>query len=102
MKTIILSILLLQIASCNSRQEVIKISSSYCLNTSDKAIEQAEKKWVEIYGKSIYEKKPFKAKIKNDTIWVIQGSLSKWQNGGVPYAEINAKNCEFIKITHGK
>lgn len=102
MKTIILIILLLQIGSCNSRPEVIKANSNYCLNTSDKAIKQAERKWFEIYGNSIYDKRPFTAELKNDTIWIIQGSLSKWQNGGVPYSEINAKNCEFIKITHGK
>jgi len=102
MKNIILSILLLQIGSCNSRQEIIKANDSYCLNSSDKAIKQAEKKWFEIYGNSIYNKKPFVAELKNDTIWIIKGSLSKWKNGGVPYAEINAKNCEFIKVTHGK
>jgi hypothetical protein len=102
MKAIILYLMLLQIGSCTSRQEVIKANSSYCLNTSEKAIEQAEKKWLEIYGNSIYDKKPFVAKLENDTIWVIQGSLNSWQKGGVPYAEINAKNCEFIKVTHGK
>jgi hypothetical protein len=102
MKVIIICLFVLQINSCNSNDEVIKANSSYCLNTSDKAIEQAEKKWLEIYGSSIYDKKPFIAKLENDTIWIIQGSLKSSQKGGVPYAEINAKNCEFIKVTHGK
>jgi hypothetical protein len=93
---------MLQIHSCNTNSEVIKANENYCLKTNIEAIKQAENKWFAIYGKSIYDKKPFTAKLINDTIWVIQGTLSKWKQGGVPYAEINAKNCEFIKVTHGK
>jgi hypothetical protein len=102
MKTVILILIILQIGSCSSRQEIIKANSNYCLNSSDKAIEMADKKWLEIYGNDIYNKKPFTAEFKNDTIWIIQGTLSRLKKGGVPYAEINAKNCKFIIVTHGK
>lgn len=102
MKVILIFLFALQINGCSSNQEVIKANNTYCLNTSTKAIEQAEKRWLEIYGTSINSKKPFTAKLINDTIWIIEGTLSKRESGGVPYAEINAKNCEFIKITHGK
>lgn len=93
---------MLQINSCDTHQVIIKANNAYCIKTSTEAIEMAEKKWLQIYGTSINNKKPFIAKLLNDTIWIIQGSLKKMENGGVPYAEINAKNCEFIKITHGK
>ena len=88
--------------SCNTNQELINANKTYCLKTSTEAIEMAEKKWLQIYGTSINSKKPFIVKLVNDTIWIIEGSLSKMGTGGVPYAEINAKNCEVIKITHGK
>jgi hypothetical protein len=72
------------------------------LKTSTEAVDVASKKWFEIYGDGVYDKKPFTVELKDDTIWVVQGTLSKWKDGGVPYAEINARNCEFIKIIHTK
>ena len=45
---------------------------------------------------------PFVASLKKDTIRVVKGTLEKGMRGGVPYAEINAKNCQIIMVTHGK
>lgn len=71
-----------------------------CVSDSEKAIEIAEQKWLSIYGERIYDKKPFNAKLI-DNIWIVEGTLH-YSKGGVPYAEINADNCEIIKVSHGK
>jgi hypothetical protein len=52
--------------------------------------------------KKIYSKKPFKAKLVNDTIWVVCGTLPKGRKGGVPYIEINKRDCKIFKVKHGK
>ena len=93
---------LMVVISCTSKQPLIRINSSFCLNNSSAAIKLAEKEWLRIYGNHIYEKEPFKASLKNDTIWVVKGTLEKGMRGGTPYAEINAKNCQIIMLTHGK
>lgn len=52
------------------------------------AIKIAEAIWLPIYGEKIYKKKPFVAKLINDKIWVVEGTLKNYMLGGVPYAEI--------------
>ena len=95
----IISIICALFISCKEKNATNK---NYCLNSQEKAIELAEKEWLSTYGNSIYSKKPFKAKLINDSIWVVTGSLPYSENGGVPTAEINAKNCKFILVSHGK
>ena len=99
-KKLIISIALIVLISCN--QKNIKSHESFCLKDSKSAIEMTEEKWLEIYGKSIYKDKPFKAELINDTVWLVYGSLPKGYVGGTPQAEINAKTCVIIKIIHGK
>lgn len=65
------------------------------------AIKVAEAIWYPIYGESIYQKKPFKAELKNE-VWIIKGSLPSGMKGGVPYIEIQKKDCKILKVTHGK
>ena len=66
------------------------------------AIIIAEREWIKLFGEGIKEKKPFTATLKSDSIWVIQGTLPSNFDGGVPYAEINAKTCQILEISHGK
>jgi len=88
---------------CVDKKSEIVLNKTFCLNSQTKAIKLAQKEWYKLYGKSnINKKKPFIAELKDDTLWIIRGSLPKNYLGGVPYAEINAKTCEIIKITHGK
>jgi hypothetical protein len=101
MKNIIFISLFLFI-SCIKRETKISLDKTYCLNNQDEAVKMAEKMWLEHYGESIYNAKPFKAKIKNDSIWIITGTLPEDYDGGVPYAEINAKNCKILSFKHGK
>jgi len=62
----------------------------------------AEKKWIEVYGKSIEKQKPYAVKKKNDSIWIVHGTFSKPTIGGVAYAEVNIKTKQVIKYTHGE
>lgn len=76
---------------------------NFCLNNEVDAIKLAEKEWLTIYGNDVINsKKPFKAELINDSIWVVKGTLSFGELGGVPYAEINAINCKFIVVIHEK
>lgn len=87
--------------SCNKQTSNNNHNQELCIENQKEATELAEKEWLKVYGKNINKKKPFKAKLENDSIWIVEGALHT-DLGGVPYAEINAKTCEIIKITHGK
>lgn len=78
-----------------------KFDKSYCLQDDIAAIKLAEVEWFSAYGKSIYQNQPFMAEIKNDSIWIVKGTLH-FDTGGVPLIEINARNCEVLKMMHGK
>lgn len=92
-------LILISISSCKNK---IELDKKYCSNNENSATKIAEKEWLKIYGKEIYKQTPFIVKLKNDTIWVVEGTLPENSDGGVPYAEINAKTCEILKIIHGK
>ncbi|WP_374441370.1 NTF2 fold immunity protein [Epilithonimonas sp.] len=72
---------------------------------SDKeiALTLAEKTWKNAYGKSTIDRqKPFATKKKNDSIWIVSGTMSKPAIGGVAYAEVNVKTKKVINYTHGE
>ncbi len=73
-------------------------------NITDKEliISIAEKKWIEVYGKSVGKQKPYAVKKKNDSIWIVHGTFSKPTIGGVAYAEVNIKTKQVIRYTHGE
>ena len=69
----------------------------------------AEIVWINVYGKLIYESKPFICtENKRKDRWIVKGTKiqSKGKNiivfGGVPYIEIRKKDCRIMKISHGK
>lgn len=64
------------------------------------AIKIAEAIWLPVFGEKIYKNKPFIAELKKG-VWIVQGTLHA-QKGGVPYIEIQKKDCKVLKITHGK
>jgi hypothetical protein len=66
------------------------------------AIKIAEAIWLPIYGDIIYKEMPFVAKLKNDSIWIVEGSLDDGKSGGTAYIEIRKDDCKIIKVTHGK
>ena len=65
------------------------------------AIKIAEAVWLPIYGNIIYSKKPFKAVLKKG-VWIVEGTLPRNYQGGVPYIEIQKKDGKILKVIHGK
>ncbi len=65
------------------------------------AIKIAEAVWVAIYGEDVYKKKPYKVKLKNG-IWIVEGTLPRNYQGGVPYILIQKKDGKILKVMHGK
>jgi hypothetical protein len=68
---------------------------------AETAIRVAEAIWLPIYGKGIYQRKPFVAHLNGD-VWVVEGSLPKGVLGGVPLAEISKSDGRVLRVTHGK
>jgi len=98
MKYLFLFLLLLLI-SCN------KAGNVYSEDNTDKdvAISAVEKVWKSVYGKSqINSQKPFVAEQKNDSIWIVHGTLSKPTIGGVAYARVNVKTKKVTEYSHGE
>lgn len=94
MKTIYI-FLIFSLLSCYKKQDDSKCSKEYLIHI-------AEVEWLKVYGKDIYSKKPFVLKKKNDSTWVVDGTLPEGFDGGVPTAEISMKTCKVISISHGK
>jgi NTF2 fold immunity protein len=93
---IIIIIFTVLIISCNSKNE----RNEKC--TQAILIKLAENEWLKVYGKGIYSNKPFVVNKKNDSTWVVEGTLQEGFLGGVPKAEISMKTCKLISISHGK
>ncbi|WP_316633927.1 YbbC/YhhH family protein [uncultured Flavobacterium sp.] len=69
------------------------------------AIKIAEAVWLPIYGKKIYNEKPFTAELTSSGIWIVKGTLKDLDlgaKGGVAYIEIQKSDCKILKIYHGK
>jgi hypothetical protein len=66
------------------------------------AIKIAEAIWLPIYGKSIKKSKPFVAKLKDNEVWIVEGTLKRGFSGGVPYIEINKADGKIIRVIHTK
>ena len=65
------------------------------------AVRIAEAVWLPIYGRRIYEKRPFVAKLQGD-IWVVTGTMPKDVLGGVPEAHIAKQDARVLKVIHGQ
>jgi len=62
----------------------------------------AEAIWLPIYGRGVYRYKPFHATLRGDSVWVVQGSLGRGWDGGVPYIEIYRRDARVLQVAHGK
>ncbi|MGN7812863.1 YbbC/YhhH family protein [Flavobacterium sp. 22076] len=68
---------------------------------NETAIKIAETILVPIYGKKIYEQRPFVARLKSPNVWAVEGTLHTTK-GGVAYIEIQKKDCKILKVYHEK
>ncbi|WP_321519552.1 YbbC/YhhH family protein [uncultured Bacteroides sp.] len=65
------------------------------------AMKMAEVILFSIYGQKIYSSRPYCIELKNG-VWIIEGTLPKDYQGGVPYIEIQKKDGKVLKVIHGK
>jgi hypothetical protein len=84
------------------RPRELSLPENGCIPDTSTAVKIAEAIWLPVYGERIYEKRPFKAELLGDSIWIVAGTLPKNSLGGVPYIELRRSNAEVIGIAHGK
>ena len=113
-KTIFLALLFLIVstcATCSTKKlksvDTIELDGSIIpvngrVPNQETAIRIAEAVWLPIYGRLIYDSKPFKAQLVDDSIWVVEGTLPKGSIGGTPYAEIRKRDGKILKVSHGQ
>lgn len=106
MKTAFLSIILitmLLLTSCqhSTEQREWDVSQGY-VPDSTTAVQIAQILFVRVYGEKVLEKKPFVATLKNGNIWVVEGSIDKGVDGGVPHLEIQKSDGKIVYLIHGK
>lgn len=104
-KYLLLSIILTTVigfTSCHDdTQNSWKPIAGYIPNETS-AIKMAEIVWLNVYGPKINDEKPFQAKLKNDKVWIVEGTLDKNMLGGVAYIEIQKSDGKILKVIHGK
>ena len=66
------------------------------------AIRIAEAVWLPIYGNGIEQEKPFSARLRNGTVWVVNGFLPDGMRGGTAYIEINKQDGRVLYVMHSK
>ncbi len=80
--------------------ENYKPSEGYVPNAQT-AIKIAEAVWLPIYGKRIYDEKPFYTNLENG-IWTVKGSLPKGHIGGAAEIDISKKDGKILRVMHSK
>lgn len=89
-------IIILILFSCCKKNKILGTDKEVSLHL-------AEKIWIKAYGRpEINGQKPFIAKKKNDSIWIVHGTFNKTGIGGVAYAEVNVKKQKIVTYTHGE
>lgn len=105
-KNIRLCLVILLIApillKCNSNAAQTKwsIEQGY-VPDSTTAVKIAEIIFIRVYGEKVLHKKPFVANLKNG-VWVVNGTLEKGIDGGVPHIEIQKSDGKIVYLIHGK
>jgi hypothetical protein len=73
-----------------------------CIINSSDAIEKAKGHFINTYGNKVMEFEPFEAKLIEDSIWEVRGTLDSGKKGGVPIIKIRKTDCVVISIIHEK
>lgn len=86
----------------NKPQHNIVDNKRLIIKDSITAINIAEQILFDIYGKEqIESEKPYEIYLIQN-YWTISGTLTQNSKGGTFLIIIDARNCEVLKITHGK
>jgi len=65
------------------------------------AVKIAQQAWMKKFGRMVNLSKPYYATLKNDSIWVVKGTLHT-DRGGTPYALIDRWTGKVLLSTHTK
>lgn len=82
-------------------QSLQKSQPDYVPN-KETAIKIAEVILIPIYGEEILNKRPFSAKLINNEVWRVEGTMMLDELGGVPVIEIQKSDCKILSVTHTK
>lgn len=85
---------------------IAEFPSEKVLGTIDslqKAKEEAEIIWLEVYGDSVKDMKPYIVSYDEESqVWLVQGTLKKNHDGGVPCILIQKSDGKVLAVWHGK
>lgn len=100
---ILILILFLSVGACTGvRKSKTSASPHGDLIPDEKtAITVAEAIWLPIFGKRIYEQKPFVAFLMDGKVWLVSGTL-KTEIGGVVSIKIQKSDGKILEVLHGK
>lgn len=101
-KSVVMLLLPIVYLACTAVKDMKNENHIDYVPNEETAIKIAEAIWYPIYGSKIENSKPYKAHMKDNTVWIVEGTLPKGIKGGVPYIEINKEDCRILKVTHGK
>ncbi|MEW6411160.1 MAG: YbbC/YhhH family protein [Candidatus Zixiibacteriota bacterium] len=87
--------------SCSSEEVATYGPKDGIVPDSLTAVRIAEAIWSARYGRVILDRRPFKAQLKQDDVWFVQGTLREGYLGGVPVAEIRKEDGCVLRIGHG-
>lgn len=83
-----------------------KFSSGKVLGATESAQtakEKAEVFWVEIYGESVKDEKPYEVLFDEENqVWLVGGGLPKDMDGGVACILIKKSDGKVLGVWHGK
>jgi NTF2 fold immunity protein of polymorphic toxin system component len=65
------------------------------------AVKIAQQAWLKKFGRMVNLSKPYCATLKNDSVWVVKGTLHT-DRGGTPYAMIDRQTGRVLLNTHTK
>jgi hypothetical protein len=96
-------VVMLVLAKCTPKvpHEEWDIGQGY-VPDSTTAVQLAQIFFVRIYGKKVLKKKPFVSTLKDGKIWMVDGTLEKGMDGGVPHIEIQKSDGKILALYHGK
>ena len=62
----------------------------------------AEAIWLPLYGDMIYDQRPYRIKLINDSIWLVHGNISGDRVGMTVYAKIRKTDGKVVIAVRGK
>lgn len=97
--TLSLALTLIFLSNCSNQTQTSKTNESLELK---KVLKLAEEIAFKEYGNSISKELPLRARLADDSIWIVEGTLPKGAEGGTVYIELSRTSLQLLKITHYK